>query len=195
MNDLRVFASNRMAGLESAYTKLSKNIETIYNDNFVNFYANLENNSKNSKYFSTQREFLKHSGRKFSKFRWMVANRKSKWKSKFWGKTTNKPVTSWNSSKIYLLKKNHSITQSATNMVRNGEDNQAVKLTVLTTTKSKVFPSLFSLLEKIRSSQRSEQAHHLKIWESHQVYRCSGWKLTKDHVCSSQSGNHQIHRR
>lgn len=47
MNDLRVFASNRMAGLESAYTKLSKNIETIYNDNFVNFYANLENNSKN----------------------------------------------------------------------------------------------------------------------------------------------------
>lgn len=26
MNDLKIFASNRMAGLESAYTKLSKNV-------------------------------------------------------------------------------------------------------------------------------------------------------------------------
>lgn len=41
MNDLKEFSRNRMAGLESAYTKLSKNVEVIYNDNFVNFYANL----------------------------------------------------------------------------------------------------------------------------------------------------------
>ena len=41
MNDLKDFAQNRLAGLESAYTKLSKNVEVIYNDNYVNFYANL----------------------------------------------------------------------------------------------------------------------------------------------------------
>lgn len=37
-----------MTGLESALAKLNKNVETIYNDNFVNFYLNLENNNKNS---------------------------------------------------------------------------------------------------------------------------------------------------
>lgn len=36
-----------MTGLESALAKLNKNVETIYNDNFVNFYLNLENNNKN----------------------------------------------------------------------------------------------------------------------------------------------------
>lgn len=47
MNDLKDFSRNRLTGLESANSKLNKNIETIYNDNFVNFYINLENNSKN----------------------------------------------------------------------------------------------------------------------------------------------------
>lgn len=41
MNDLKDFARNRMTGLESALAKLNKNVETIYNDNFVNFYLNL----------------------------------------------------------------------------------------------------------------------------------------------------------
>lgn len=59
MNDLRDFARNRMVGLESAYSKLSKAVEVIYNDNYVNFYANLENNAKNSIYYSIQRECLK----------------------------------------------------------------------------------------------------------------------------------------
>ena len=48
-----------MNGLESAVSKLNKNIETIYNDNYVNFYLNLENNSKNSKFYLIQREFPK----------------------------------------------------------------------------------------------------------------------------------------
>jgi hypothetical protein len=55
MNDLKEFASNRMNGLESAVSKLNKNIETIYNDNYVNFYINLENNNKNSKHSAMQR--------------------------------------------------------------------------------------------------------------------------------------------
>ena len=59
MNDLKDFARNRMNGLESALSKLNKNIETIYNDNYVNFYLNLENNSKNSKFYLIQREFPK----------------------------------------------------------------------------------------------------------------------------------------
>jgi hypothetical protein len=59
MNDLKEFARNRMVGLESAYSKLSKTVEINYNDNFVNFYANLENNSKNSKYCLIQRAFPK----------------------------------------------------------------------------------------------------------------------------------------
>jgi len=41
MNDLKDFAKNRINGLESSFTKLNKNIETIYNDNYVNFYLNL----------------------------------------------------------------------------------------------------------------------------------------------------------
>lgn len=48
-----------MSGLESAFTKLNKNIEVIYNDNFVNYYLNLENNSKNSKLNFIQREYLR----------------------------------------------------------------------------------------------------------------------------------------
>lgn len=59
MNDLKEFARNRMVGLESAYSKLSKTVEIIYNDNFVNFYANLENNSKNSNSHPIQRAFLR----------------------------------------------------------------------------------------------------------------------------------------
>lgn len=47
MNDLKDFSRNRMNGLDSALSKLNKNIETIYNDNYVNFYLNLENNNKN----------------------------------------------------------------------------------------------------------------------------------------------------
>lgn len=56
MNDLKDFSANRINGLESALSKLNKNIETIYNDNYVNFYLNLENNSKNSIYHVMQRE-------------------------------------------------------------------------------------------------------------------------------------------
>lgn len=56
MRDLQEFSKNRMAGLESAYTKLNKNVEVIYNDNFVNYYLNLENNSKNSNFYLTQRD-------------------------------------------------------------------------------------------------------------------------------------------
>ena len=59
MNDLKDFSRNRLTGLESANTKLNKNIETIYNDNFVNFYLNLENNSKNSNTYLIQRESLR----------------------------------------------------------------------------------------------------------------------------------------
>jgi len=58
MNDLKDFARNRMTGLESALAKLNKNVETIYNDNFVNFYLNLYNNNKSSNYDYIQREFL-----------------------------------------------------------------------------------------------------------------------------------------
>lgn len=47
MNDLKDFARNRMTGLESALAKLNKNVETVYNDNYVNFYLNLQNNNKN----------------------------------------------------------------------------------------------------------------------------------------------------
>ena len=57
MNDLKDFAKNRMNGLDSSLAKLNKNIETIYNDSYVNFYLNLENNSKNSNNDITQREF------------------------------------------------------------------------------------------------------------------------------------------
>jgi len=59
MNDLKDFSRNRLTGLESANSKLNKNIETIYNDNFVNFYLNLENNSKNSNTYLIQRESLR----------------------------------------------------------------------------------------------------------------------------------------
>ena len=57
MNDLKDFAKNRMNGLDSSLAKLNKNIETIYNDSYVNFYLNLENNSKNSNHDIIQREF------------------------------------------------------------------------------------------------------------------------------------------
>lgn len=53
INELKEFSKNRLSGLESAYSKLQKNIETIYNDFFVNYYLNLEsNNSKSSKMIS-----------------------------------------------------------------------------------------------------------------------------------------------
>lgn len=53
INELKEFSKNRLSGLESAYSKLQKNIETIYNDFFVNYYLNLEsNNSKSSKIMS-----------------------------------------------------------------------------------------------------------------------------------------------
>lgn len=48
INELKEFSKNRLSGLESAYSKLQKNIETIYNDSFVNYYLNLESNNKNS---------------------------------------------------------------------------------------------------------------------------------------------------
>lgn len=48
MIELREFGQNRLVGLETARTKLSKNIETIYNDNYTNYYLNLEANNKNS---------------------------------------------------------------------------------------------------------------------------------------------------
>lgn len=44
--ELKEFSKNRLSGLESAYSKLQKNIETIYNDFFVNYYLNLESNNK-----------------------------------------------------------------------------------------------------------------------------------------------------
>lgn len=47
INELKEFSKNRLSGLESAYSKLQKNIETIYNDSFVNYYLNLESNNKN----------------------------------------------------------------------------------------------------------------------------------------------------
>ena len=71
MNDLKDFARNRMNGLESAVSKLNKNIETIYNDNYVNFYLNLENNSKNSKFYLIQREFPKVWSKKYLRSKWM----------------------------------------------------------------------------------------------------------------------------
>lgn len=46
ITELKDFSQNRMNGLESAYTKLQKNIETIYNDSYVNYYLNLENSNK-----------------------------------------------------------------------------------------------------------------------------------------------------
>ena len=60
MNDLKDFTQNRLAGLESAYAKLSKNVEVIYNDNYVNFYANLENNTKQSTIISIQKGSQRH---------------------------------------------------------------------------------------------------------------------------------------
>jgi hypothetical protein len=48
MMELREFGQNRLTGLESARNKLAKNIETIYNDNYTNYYLNLESNHKNS---------------------------------------------------------------------------------------------------------------------------------------------------
>ncbi len=59
MNDLKDFAKNRINGLDSSFTKLNKNIETLYNDNYVNFYLNLESNNKNSNHNSIQKEYLK----------------------------------------------------------------------------------------------------------------------------------------
>lgn len=47
VNELKEFSKNRLSGLESAHSKLQKNIETIYNDCFVNYYLNLESNNKN----------------------------------------------------------------------------------------------------------------------------------------------------
>lgn len=41
MMELREFGQNRVYGLESARTKLLQNIETIYNDNYTNYYLNL----------------------------------------------------------------------------------------------------------------------------------------------------------
>ncbi len=49
--ELREFGQNRLLGLESAKTKLYQNIETIYNDNYTNYYLNLEANNKNSNLF------------------------------------------------------------------------------------------------------------------------------------------------
>ena len=46
MNELQEFSKNRQAGLESAYAKLQKNVECIYNDAYVNYYLNLEANNK-----------------------------------------------------------------------------------------------------------------------------------------------------
>lgn len=51
MMELREFGQNRLVGLETARAKLMKNIETIYNDNFTNFYLNLETNNKNSIFY------------------------------------------------------------------------------------------------------------------------------------------------
>ena len=48
VNELKDFSQNRLQGLESAYSKLSKNIETIYNDCYVNYYLNLEQNASKS---------------------------------------------------------------------------------------------------------------------------------------------------
>ena len=50
MMELKEFSRNRLNGLESAKTKLNKNIETIYNDNYVNFYINLHDNNKDSNF-------------------------------------------------------------------------------------------------------------------------------------------------
>ena len=49
--ELREFGQNRLVGLESARNKIAKNIETIYNDNYTNYYLNLEANNKNSNFF------------------------------------------------------------------------------------------------------------------------------------------------
>ena len=49
--ELKEFGQNRLVGLESARTKIAKNIETIYNDNYTNYYLNLEANNKNSIFF------------------------------------------------------------------------------------------------------------------------------------------------
>lgn len=51
MMELKEFGQNRLVGLESARTKIAKNIETIYNDNYTNYYLNLEANNKNSIFF------------------------------------------------------------------------------------------------------------------------------------------------
>jgi hypothetical protein len=51
MMELKEFGQNRLVGLESARTKIAKNIETIYNDNYTNYYLNLEANNKNSNFF------------------------------------------------------------------------------------------------------------------------------------------------
>ena len=75
MSELKEFARNRLSGLESAYTKISKNIEVIYNDNFVNFYANLENNAKNSNDLFIQKAFPMDSSRRFSRFNSMEESR------------------------------------------------------------------------------------------------------------------------
>ena len=49
VNELKEFSQNRINGLESAYSKLQKNVETIYNDSYINYYLNLENSNKDSK--------------------------------------------------------------------------------------------------------------------------------------------------
>lgn len=55
--ELKEFANNRLNGLETAYSKLQKRIEDIYNNNYVNYYLNLENNNKNSTICSIQRVY------------------------------------------------------------------------------------------------------------------------------------------
>ncbi len=64
-----------MNGLQSAITKLNQNIETVYNDNFVNFYLNLESNSKNSKKILIQRESPRHWNKRSIKFSSMEVDR------------------------------------------------------------------------------------------------------------------------
>lgn len=56
INELKQFSQNRVNGLESAYAKLQKNVETIYNDSYVNYYLNLENSNKDSNFMFIQRE-------------------------------------------------------------------------------------------------------------------------------------------
>lgn len=67
VNELKEFSKSRLQGLESAYSKLQKNIETIYNDCYVNYYLNLEQNAKNSTFRLTQRAYPRTSRRSSSR--------------------------------------------------------------------------------------------------------------------------------